>query len=282
MPELPEVETIATQLNKVIVGKTLQSIEVLKEKSWSGDQKRVLNHKITQVNRKAKILRIHFDNKENFLIHLKMSGQLIFTDGDKRVGGGHPTADWIQKLPSKHTRIIFTFTDKTVLYFNDQRIFGWVRLTSDEEVEKLFGELSPDIIDPVVNSEYLFEKAQSRNVPIKLFIMDNQIISGVGNIYANDALNLARISPLRKASSLTKKEMTELYKAMLIVIELGIKLGGATSDEKYVHVTGMSGHYQDKIRVYQKTGEPCPNCGEKIIKTKIGGRGTFYCSNCQK
>ncbi len=281
MPELPEVETIAKQLNQVLVGKVFQSIEVRKEKSWSGIIENIVGTPIQSVSRKAKILRIQFENSQSLLIHLKMSGQLIYVDGEKRVGGGHPTADWIQALPSSHTRIIFTFDDGTVLYFNDQRIFGWVRLMENVDVEKTFAELSPDIIDPVVTPEFLFERAKKRAVPIKLFIMDNQIISGVGNIYANDALNLAKISPLRKSNSLSFAEMTTLYQAMMTVINLGIELGGATSDEKYVHVNGMGGRYQERMRVYQKTGEPCPNCGHKIIKTKIGGRGTFYCPNCQ-
>ncbi len=281
MPELPEVETIARQLNAVLVGKELLSVQVLKEKSWQGDQTLLVNQKILSVSRKAKILRIAFEKDLNLLVHLKMSGQLIYTDGEKRVGGGHPTADWIQALPSSHTRIVFTFSDQTRLFFNDQRIFGWVRLFTSQQVTEIHDQLAPDIIDPIVTPKYLFQKAQKRAVPIKLFIMDNQIISGVGNIYANDALNLARISPLRKANSLTYEEMSKLYDAMMTVIHLGIELGGATSDEKYVHVNGMGGLYQEKMRVYQKTGEPCPNCGEKIVKVKIGGRGTFYCPNCQ-
>jgi len=281
MPELPEVETIARQLSAVLVGRSLQSIEVLKEKSWQGEQKLILNQQIGIVSRRAKILRIQFQNEMNLLIHLKMSGQLIFVDGDKRVGGGHPTADWIQALPSSHTRVIFTFSDQTHLYFNDQRIFGWIRMITDSEVNHLFQGLSPDIIDQIVTPEYLFEKATTRSVPIKQFIMDNQIISGVGNIYANDALNLAKISPLQKTKTVSLLKMKTLYQAMMTVIDLGIKLGGATSDEKYVHVNGMGGKYQERMRVYQRTGRPCPNCGVMIVKTKIGGRGTFYCPNCQ-
>ncbi len=281
MPELPEVETVARQLHQILNQKTLQSIEVLKEKSWSGNQELLLNQKILSVSRQAKILRIQFTAQQNLLIHLKMSGQLIFVDGDFRVGGGHPTADWIQALPSSHTRIIFTFNDQTKLFFNDQRIFGWIRMHNDSAANELFAKLSPDIIDPEVTPAYLLNLAKSRAIPIKQFIMDNAIISGVGNIYANDALNLAKISPLRPAKSLSPVEMSVLYQAMVEVINLGIELGGATSDEKYVNVNGLAGHYQDKMRVYQKTGLPCPNCGSVIIKTKLGGRGTFYCPDCQ-
>lgn len=282
MPELPEVETVASQLRKVVVGKTIQSVEVKKAKSWFGDTDHVVGQKITGVSRRSKILRFALGNDLNLLVHLKMSGQLIYVDGDKRLGGGHPTADWVQDLPSSHTRVIFTFQDGTHLYFNDQRIFGWIKVTSDEEVKKTFAALAPDIIDSKITPKYLFNKLHNRKIPIKQLIMDNQIVAGVGNIYACDALNLAKISPLRPASTLSLKEMTTLLKSMRAVINLGIKMGGATAHGKYVHVSGLAGKYQNVMRVYNKKGEACPNCGQPIQKMRLGGRGTFYCPNCQK
>jgi formamidopyrimidine-DNA glycosylase len=206
---------------------------------------------------------------------------LIFVDGDFRTGGGHPTADWIQSLPSSHTRIAFRFTDGTTLYFNDQRIFGWVRLMSDADADASLTALAPDVIDPIITSQYLFDRVHARNVPIKQLIMDNAIVAGVGNIYACDALNLARISPFRKASDVTLKEMETLLAAMREVISLGIELGGATAHGEYVHVTGLAGKYQDHMRVYDRKGQPCHFCGASIVKAKLAGRGTFYCSNCQ-
>lgn len=116
MPELPEVETVRRQLEKVIVGKEFANIQVLKEKSWSGDIPSVLHQPVAEVKRRSKILIIRFKNGLNLLIHLKMSGQLIYVDGEFRTGGGHPTEDWVQELPSKHTRIVFTFTDGTQLF----------------------------------------------------------------------------------------------------------------------------------------------------------------------
>ncbi len=282
MPELPEVETVARQLRKVVVGKTIKSVDVAKAKSWSGDIEKVVGQKITDVSRRSKILRIRLGNDLNLTVHLKMSGQLIYVDGEKRVGGGHPTADWIQDLPSKHTRVTFTFSDGTHLFFNDQRIFGWIRLASDEEVEKTFTALAPDIIDPEITPQYLFEKTHNRKIPIKQLIMDNQIVAGVGNIYACDALNLAKISPKRAATTLSMEKITHLLKSMKEVVELGIEMGGATAHGKYVHVTGLAGKYQNVMRVYNKKGEPCPNCGALIEKMKLGGRGTYFCPNCQK
>ena len=281
MPELPEVETVVRQLRSVLIGKKITDIKVLKEKSWNGDIQSVLNQPIEQISRRSKIIRLHFPNKKNIVIHLKMSGQLIYIDGEKRVGGGHPTADWVSDLPSTHTRIIFTFEDDTHLFFNDQRIFGWMRVVSDEQVTASFGLLAPDITDDAITTDYLYNLARKRKIPIKQFIMDNQIVSGVGNIYACDALNLAKISPLRPTSSLPKNKIDKLVKAMKEVIHLGIELGGATVHGKYVDVNGLAGKYQDVVRVYGKKGNPCPNCGRMILKIKLGGRGTFYCSNCQ-
>src|SRR5260221_8709795 len=134
MPELPEVETVAQQLKKVIVKKTVAHVEICKSKSWHGDPKKIGGQTIHNISRRSKIIRIEFGQDLNLLIHLKMSGQLIYVDGNKRVGGGHPTADWIQDLPSSHTRVIFTFTDKTKLFFNDQRVFGWIKVMTDQEV----------------------------------------------------------------------------------------------------------------------------------------------------
>ncbi|MBW7944301.1 bifunctional DNA-formamidopyrimidine glycosylase/DNA-(apurinic or apyrimidinic site) lyase [Patescibacteria group bacterium] len=282
MPELPEVETVRRQLSQVIVGREIADVQVLKAKSWNGELKDVVGQKVTGIDRRSKVLLIRLANDHTLMVHLKMSGQLIFVDGEFRTGGGHPTADWIQDLPSGHTRVIFTFADGTKLFFNDQRIFGWIRLLSSEAADRSLEGLAPDVIDPLITAEYLFEKSQRRSIPIKQFIMDNQIVAGVGNIYACDALNLAKISPLRPASSIPKEKMIRLLKAMREVVELGIELGGATAHGKYVHVTGLAGKYQDKMRVYGKKGEPCPNCGAMIIKMKLGGRGTFYCPNCQK
>ena len=280
MPELPEVETVVRQLQQVLVGKTIASVEVRKPKSWVGNPSLVAGQKIQQVSRHAKMIHIYLKPDLNLLIHLKMSGQLIYLDGQKRLGGGHPTADWVNSLPSKHTRVIFNLSDGTNLFFNDQRIFGWIVVATDEEAQKTFDSIAPDIIDPKITSEYLFTQTQKRRVPIKQVIMDNQVLAGVGNIYACDALNLACILPTRPAKSLSKTEVATLLVAMREVINLGIKSGGATID-KYVQVTGLGGRYQDIMRVYGKKDEPCPNCGKPIQKIRLGGRGTYFCPNCQ-
>ena len=281
MPELPEVETVRRRLQEILPGKIIKAIKVLHGKSFRGREKDLLGQEVQDVTRKAKIIRIHLPNNQNLLTHLKMTGQLIFVDDETRVGGGHPTADWVKDLPSSHTRLIYDFNDGSKLYFNDQRIFGWMRLMSDEEVEAEFSKYGPDVDEAEANAEYLQEKFKNRRIPIKQAIMMNPIMAGLGNIYACDALNIAQISPFRPAQSLNLKELEKLLVAAKQVIAEGLEYGGTTYDGKYVHVDGMSGSYQDIMRVYGLKGKKCQQCGGEIVKTKIGGRGTFYCGSCQ-
>ena len=285
MPELPEVETIAKRLKTVVCGKTISEVSVFKQKSFYGDSQSLLGVPILDVSRKAKLIRFHLPNAQNLLIHLKMTGQLIYIDATgSRLGGGHPTADWVSQLPSNHTRVSFKLLslDKTQhsLYFNDMRIFGWIRLLSDSQILAEYRKYAPDINTDTITLEYFAQKLQKTTRPIKQVIMDNAVISGVGNIYACDGLNLAFIHPQRPANSLSDAETSKLLQALKEVIDLGIELGGATIDN-YRTVDGFAGKYQEKVRVYSREGENCCNCGGIIQKIKLGGRGTYFCQNCQ-
>lgn len=284
MPELPEVETIRRQLNEVLPGKVVQSVQVLREKSFSGDENEVIGWTIDRVERKAKVLEMYFGNQEKMVItHLKMTGQLIYVDGDKRIVGGHPTADWVKTLPTKHTRIIWSFEDGSKLYFNDMRVFGWMKLVSKDKYLKETRKLVPDVVDEEFDANYLRQAIGKSRKPIKLVILDQDKIGGVGNIYANDALFLAKISPTRSASSLDDDEVAKLTDSIKQVINLGIKYGGASAaDDKYVNISGLGGRYQDHFLVYQRDGKECLVCGNLIKKTRLGGRGTYYCDVCQK
>ena len=179
----------------------------------------LLGQNFIDCRRRAKILDLVLSNKQHLLIHLKMTGQLIFLNSDgQRLGGGHPTADWVNELPSKHTRAIFDLEDasgqKSQLFFNDLRVFGWLRLIDESNLADQFKNYGPDINDPNLKVDYLLEKATRRSIPIKQFVMSNQIISGVGNIYASEALFRARISPLRPARELNSSEMQRLLVKM--------------------------------------------------------------------
>jgi formamidopyrimidine-DNA glycosylase len=280
MPELPEVENIVRKLGPVVSGKTIEDITVFRDKSFQGEADLVLGLPIESVSRRAKFIRFHFPGNQNILSHLKMTGQFIYVDNENRVGGGHPTADWVKELPSRHTRVQLSLSGNATLFFNDQRVFGWLRVLADPEVEALYGKYGPDINTPAASIEYLANKFARTSRPVKIALMDNSIICGVGNIYACDALNLAGISPLRPANSLSLSEIEKLLQSAKQVIDLGIKTGGATIDN-YVNLDGFAGSYQNHLQVYGREGEKCYQCGGVIEKIKLGGRGTYYCPHCQ-
>lgn len=281
MPELPEVETIVRRLRGLVVGKIIARVTVFRPKSFIGDPVQLVGLPILDLTRRAKLIRFHLPNQQNILVHLKMTGQLIYIDDTTRVGGGHPTADWVRALPSAYTRVHIDFTDGAHLFFNDQRVFGWLRMFTDDEVAQELAKLGPDANDPDLTLPYFAHKITSRKLPIKPLIMDNSIIAGVGNIYACDALNLARLNPWRPGNSLTSEEVQSLFDSIRQVIARGIELKGATV-QHFSHVDGFSGSYQLEARVYGRLGQNCYNCGMVIGKKKLAGRGTYYCAQCQR
>lgn len=282
MPELPEVETIRRQLSEVLIGKRVKNVEVLKEKSFLGDYRKILGWEIERIDRKAKIIEVYFKNENELLIiHLKMTGQLVFVDGNKRVVGGHPTVDWVRDLPSKHTRVVISFEDKGKLFFNDMRVFGWLKLVNNEKYQKEMRKTVPDVTEKEFSIDYLSSVLKRSSKAVKLVLMDQETIGGIGNIYANDALYLAKVMPDRKSNSLSISETKNLLASVRVVINKGIKYGGASASN-YVDTKGLGGTYQDHFLVYKKEGQTCKKCGNKILKMKIGGRGTFYCPKCQK
>ncbi len=282
MPELPEVETIRRQLKAVLVGKTIAKVEVLRSKSFGGDPESLTGWIIKDVQRKSKVLEILFRGKtEMVVVHLKMTGQLVFLGKGRKVVGGHPTADWVNSLPSKHTRVVWTFNGGDKLFFNDMRVFGWMKLMEKDKYDKEVRKMAPDIIDDDFTLEYFTEILRKSRKPVKLVLLDQDKMGGLGNIYVNDALFLAGIRPERKSESLSEVEIKKLHEAVVKVINLGIKYGGASSSN-YVDVSGLGGTYQDHFLVYKREGQKCLNCEEKIKKIKLGGRGTFFCVHCQK
>lgn len=286
MPELPEVESIRRKLNQILPNRQIKSIEVRRDKSFLAfptTSEEILNNTIIEVKRRAKILQIVLSGQRDLLVHLKMTGQLIFVDKDgQRAGGGHPSADWVNELPGRHTRVIFYFNDGSRLFFNDMRVFGWIRSPLKKDVDQEFVNYGPDIDDPNLTVDYLLNAAKRRQIPIKQFIMDNPVICGVGNIYASESLFATSINPTKSAKEISKKEMTVLLKAMQKIIARSTQLGGTTFDGKYVGVDGFAGGFQKELKVYGRDGEPCLKCGASISKIKQGGRGTFFCPVCQK
>ena len=289
MPELPEIETVKLQLQKHLVGERIERLEKLHPKSVQGNVELVNGKKIVGIRRFGKMLVIDLDNDLHLAIHFKMSGQLVLVQSvkrkaERRIVGGHPTSDWVGKLPSKHTRAIFYLKSGDTLYFNDQRIFGWVKIVNSSQLaaDSFIKNLGPEPWD--LTDKQFHELIARRKKAIKLVIMDQAIISGVGNIYANDGLWEAKIHPRQQAQSLSKEKAKLLRRGLVKVLKAGIKYGGATAaDAKYMNLDGLGGHYQEHFRVYDREGEKClRRDGGVIKKIVLGGRGTYFCAVCQK
>lgn len=289
MPELPEVETVKLGLIKYLVGHKILKVILNNPKVFTGDVKSIEGAKVKNVRRFAKVLTIDLDNNYSIIIHIKLTGQLIYRGPNlknpsvlsKKVIGG---------VPGKHTHIIFELDKKGFLYYNDLRRFGWVKVikTADVETSSFIGKLGPEPFGkkegkPSLLTEELFKSILSKSSrPIKIVIMDQEKIGGVGNIYATDALWLAKIDPKRPANSLTSKEQIELYVAILEVLKRGLKWGGA-SELMFVTPDGKEGEYQNHTLAYGHQGEVCERCHKaKFEKYFLGGRGTYVCPNCQK
>ena len=283
MPELPEVETIRLFLNDKIIDKTIKSVEVLNKKSFQAHTKKILGQKVTSLSRTGKQLSIFLDNDYLLLIHLKMTGQLIYVDKSQTILG-HPTPSFYKSpLPWKSTRVIIKFSDNSTLYFNDQRKFGWIRLIKKSDLSNLQSNLGPDILSPIFTLPYFQKVLKRSNRFIKTLLHDQSLMAGIGNIYANDALFLSQIHPQTKASNLTLTQITSLYKNIKKVIKKGIDSGGSTAkDNMYLKPDGTKGSNQYNFLVYQKIGEKCVNCGTKITRLKLQGRSAFFCPHCQQ
>lgn len=283
MPELPEVETIKRGLEKFVVGKTIKSVEFDWPKSFQGDKAKIIGSKITDINRRAKMIILKLSNGLNLAFHLKMTGQLIYRGKDLKhqFAGGHPDHEWHAQLPTKHTRIIFTFNDDSKLFFNDLRKFGWCKVLIPQGVEVLKNDYGLDPFDKNFDTQYLL--AHAKRIPnrnIKQFLMDQAIAPGMGNIYTDETLFDAKITPIRKVKEIKMSEWQQLILSMRKILKLGIKHGG-TTDSDYVDAEGRRGGMQDYLKVYHRTGKPCLTCKNNIKRIVIGGRGTHFCPKCQ-
>lgn len=285
MPELPEVETIKRGLSTKIISKIITDVEVLYPKSFWGKKEVVLNQKVLDVKRRAKVIAIILKNGYSLLFHLKMTGQLIYRDQTSQIAGGHPSDDWYTDLPNKTTAIVFTFNDQSKLFFNDMRKFGWCKVLPQKELEEVFeNDYGPEPFSKDFNASYLQKIAKKTpNKKIKQFLTDQKNVAGIGNIYVDELLYDAKILPTRKVLEVTDIEWRGIVESAKKVLELGIKYGG-TTDSDYLNVEGKKGEMQNYLKVYRQTGKSCPKgeCKAKITRTVVGGRGTHYCPACQK
>jgi formamidopyrimidine-DNA glycosylase len=243
MPELPEVETIRSQLQKKIVGKSISG------------------KKIVGLRRRAKILIIDFDDAGSLIFHLKMTGQLIFNG-----------------KPSKHTRKVFNFDDGSRLVFNDARKFGWWKRVKDtKEIEERFG---PEALKVSLQT-FRSLLAKRKKPRIKPLLIDQRIIAGIGNIYSDEILYAAKINPLRRVETLSPAEVAKIFRGMRRILAAAIRHRGS-SVEYYFDACGRKGDFVKFHKVYQKEGQKCGRCGASIKRIKIGGRSAHFCPVCQK
>jgi formamidopyrimidine-DNA glycosylase len=280
MPELPEVETVRLFLDSHILGKTISRIEILNSKSFIGNSKLATNQTIISTSRLGKQLSIHLKNKLILLFHLKMTGQVIIGDSVF----GHPTPKEDKSvLPNKSTRVVFTFSDHTKLYFNDQRKFGWVKVLTKNELAEFQKNVGIDVLSSSFTDKYFYTQLQKTTRAIKTVLLDQSKFAGVGNIYANDALFLTKIHPQTPSNKLTKAKSIKLRQNLVNLMKESLFHGGSTArDNKYIHPDGTVGQHQYYFRVYQRNKEPCLVCKTPIKRIKISGRGTFFCPKCQK
>ncbi len=280
MPELPEVETIKQDLSRLIVGKRIVDITTDSPKqvrpSFNVVKKAVVGATIRKIKRRAKLLMIFLSNGKILAVHLKLTGRLLVRKkGEKRDDWQHVVIK-LKNIKTKKQK-----NRELELRFCDMRRFGWIKLISNDELRIMNNELGVEPLTKEFTIDRFRQVLSKTSRAVKIVLIDQKKISGIGNIYANDALNLAKINPRRPANKVTKEEAKRLYKALERVLKAGIKYRGA-SDQYYLDALGHKGKYQDHFLVYQREGKRCFNCGGEIRRLKLGGRGTFYCPACQR
>ena len=287
MPELPEVETVRRGLHSLLPGRVVVSTAHDWPKSFPnapGDVEQFLvGAKITQVRRRAKVLLIDLATDYTLVIHLKMTGQMVYV-GTERFGAGHPNDSLIGQLPDKSTRVTLGLDNGAALYFNDQRKFGWVRLLPTAEVPNLdfMKKVGPEPLEADFTPDIFRSRLLKRpNSNIKAVLLDQTVLAGVGNIYADESLWGAKIHPKTLVKKLTPGQTTLLHQELQFVLHLAIEKGGS-SDKNYVNAEGKKGSYMSFARVFRREGQACPRCGSEIVKTRVAGRGTHTCPTCQK
>lgn len=287
MPELPEVETVRRGLADLLPGRRIVAVDHDTPKSFPNtdhDVRQCMHGAtVVGVQRRAKVLIIDLSSGYSLVIHLKMTGQLVFV-GTQRFGAGHPNDSLIGELPDKSTRVTVTFEDGSRLFFNDQRKFGWMRLLPTIEVPNIdfMKKLGPEPLEDTFTHQQFVERLMRRkNSGIKAVLLDQTVLAGVGNIYADESLWAAKIHPESKVVDISKTKLVVLHRELQAVLRLSIAKGGS-SDRNYVNAEGKLGSYISFAKVFRKEGTPCQRCQTTIIKTRVAGRGTHLCPRCQK
>lgn len=285
MPELPEVETVRRGLEPLILQKKIIQVKPEPGKCFQGDTSDIESSKVVKLRRFGKALVIDLDNGNSMMVHLRMTGQLIWRgscSGRDDFAAGHPSKNFTAELPNSQTRVEFDFEDGK-LFFNDQRKFGFVKIlpTSEVEQDKFIASLGPEPWD--MKPAELYQKCQRHaRAPIKAVLLDQKVIAGIGNIYADESLFYARVHPETRAGELDEAEVAKILEGARNVMLASIDSGGSTM-ATYVKPDGSTGDYLELFaEVFRRDGQPCKHCGTEIIKMRVAGRGTHICPKCQK
>ena len=286
MPELPEVQTVVNHLAGKIVGQVFSDVQILVPKMVSKNfRAQIKNQKIIQIFRRGKMIIIKLAGGNYLLVHLKMTGQLIFIDSRGRAsGGGHPInfGGFNARQPNKFTRLILKFKSGDKLLFHDIRKFGWMKIVNEQEYQKIISRYG---VEPLTKDFNLpnFKNILSKRskLKIKQLLLSQELIAGIGNIYADESLFASLIDPRRLAGSLKSGEIKNLRLKIIKILKQAIALGG-TSVSTFLHPSGERGKFVEKLKVYKRGNLKCFICGNILSKIKLGGRGTVFCSNCQK
>jgi formamidopyrimidine-DNA glycosylase len=300
MPELPEVENLRRGLEKNIVGQKILRVKVHKPKLVSGKgavrkispkkvqefEQGLKGERFSKIERRAKNLIFRFASGKAVLVHLKMSGQFVYKTTSHKLKafvGGHPIEISEKQVPNKHTHVIFEL-ERGTLYYNDTRMFGYLLYYESIEAfekENHFALLGLEPFDKKFTAEYLQEALKSKKSRIKSILMDQKIVTGLGNIYADESLFESRIHPERSASLIKSAEISRLYQAIIRIMHRAIEVGGS-SVATYRLLDESMGNYAREHKVYGKEGEKCPRCGKPLKKILIQSRTTIFCPRCQK
>ncbi len=310
MPELPEVQTIVSELNRKLKNKTIKTVIVNAPKMVAVGPGTVSNfrkadkrsadkfisllkvQKIVSVKRRAKLLIFDFSGPLAMLVHLKMTGQFIFEDKKQRAitGGKYrllnkPNAP-LTLLPSKHTHVIFYFTDGSILYFNDVRKFGYLKIVRDDEIDQVkeLLEYGPEPLGKKYSFIQFFTAVKnwnSKKIGIKQLLMDPKFVAGIGNIYSDEILFHAKVRPTRKVASIKNQELRKIYRWIKLVLMQAIKAKGSSVGD-FIRTDGSVGQMGKFHFVYGRSGQKCKKCGTIIESVKLGGRTGSFCPNCQK
>jgi len=272
MPELPEVETIKEDLRKLVVGSRIEEARVLDPALVEGVApeelaRRLAGTTITGARRRAKHLIVELDSGDAIVFQLKIGGQLLLVP---------PVAE-----PTTALMLVLHLDGDRQLFLRDETDYTRARVMDDEALEERFSSLGPEPLGESFGVEYLHETLSRRRAQIKSLLLDQKVVAGIGNIYADEVLYDARLHPRRKANTLTGEDWEALHRAILKNLSAGIEHRGTTFG-LYRDVLGRRGHHQDHLRVFLKAGKPCPECGGKVVKEKVGGRATFLCPACQR